>query len=31
MKYFYIEQEEYTHTAMESMKENMDYLAKLTW
>jgi len=29
MKYFYVEQEEYTHSPMESMKENMDYLAKL--
>ncbi|MBC7423043.1 MAG: sugar phosphate isomerase/epimerase [Ferruginibacter sp.] len=29
LKYFYIEQEEYTNNAMESMKENMDYLAKL--
>ena len=29
LKYFYIEQEEYLHNAMDSMKENMDYLAKL--
>lgn len=29
MKYFYVEQEEYTHSPFESMKENMDYLAKL--
>lgn len=29
MKYFYVEQEEYASTALESMKENMDYLAKL--
>lgn len=29
MKYFFIEQEEYTSTPFESMKENMDYLAKL--
>ena len=29
MKYFYVEQEEYTNSPLESMKENMDYLAKL--
>ena len=29
MKYFYVEQEEYTHSPLESMKENMNYLAKL--
>ena len=29
MKYFFVEQEEYTSTPFESMKENMDYLAKL--
>jgi sugar phosphate isomerase/epimerase len=29
MKYFFIEQEEYTNTAMESMKYNMDYLKKM--
>ena len=29
MKYFYIEQEEYTLDAFTSMKENMDYLAKI--
>ena len=29
MKYFYVEQEEYTHSPFESMKENIDYLAKL--
>jgi sugar phosphate isomerase/epimerase len=29
MKYFFIEQEEYTSTPLESMKENMDYLSKL--
>lgn len=29
MKYFFIEQEEYTSTPFESMKENMNYLAKL--
>ena len=29
MKYFYVEQEEYAHSAMESIKEDMDYLAKL--
>jgi sugar phosphate isomerase/epimerase len=29
LKYFFIEQEEYTSTPYESMKENMDYLAKL--
>lgn len=29
MKYFFIEQEEYTSTPFESMKENMDYLAKV--
>jgi hypothetical protein len=31
MKYFFIEQEEYTSSAFESMKENMDYLAKLSY
>lgn len=29
LKYFFIEQEEYASTPFESMKENMDYLAKL--
>ncbi len=29
LKYFYVEQEEYTHSPLESMKENMNYLAKL--
>jgi len=29
MKYFYVEQEEYTSSPLESMKENMDFLAKL--
>lgn len=29
MKYFFVEQEEYASTPFESMKENMDYLAKL--
>ena len=29
MKYFFVEQEEYTNGPFESMKENMDYLAKL--
>lgn len=29
MKYFFIEQEEYTSTPFESMKENMDYIGKL--
>jgi len=29
MKYFYVEQEEYEHNAMQSLKEDMDYLAKL--
>jgi len=29
MKYFFVEQEEYTSTPFESMKENMEYLAKL--
>lgn len=29
MKYFFIEQEEYTSTPFESMKENMSYLSKL--
>jgi sugar phosphate isomerase/epimerase len=29
MKYFFIEQEEYESTPFESMKENMNYLAKL--
>ncbi|MGZ8557532.1 MAG: sugar phosphate isomerase/epimerase family protein [Chitinophagaceae bacterium] len=29
MKYFFVEQEEYANTPFESMKENMDYLAKL--
>lgn len=31
MKYFYVEQEEYTHSPLESMKENMDYLKKLNY
>ena len=31
MKYFYVEQEEYTHSPMESMKENMDFLKKLNY
>lgn len=29
MKYFFIEQEEYSSTPLESMKENMEYLKKL--
>lgn len=29
MKYFFVEQEEYTSTPLESMKENMRYLSKL--
>jgi sugar phosphate isomerase/epimerase len=29
MKYFFVEQEEYAYTPLESMKINMDYLAKL--
>jgi sugar phosphate isomerase/epimerase len=29
MKYFFVEQEEYSSTPFESMKENMDYLDKL--
>ncbi|MEP7373589.1 MAG: sugar phosphate isomerase/epimerase [Chitinophagaceae bacterium] len=29
MKYFFVEQEEYTNGPFESMKENMDYLSKL--
>jgi sugar phosphate isomerase/epimerase len=29
MKYFFVEQEEYASTPFESMKDNMDYLAKL--
>lgn len=29
MKYFFVEQEEYASTPFESMKENMDFLAKL--
>lgn len=29
MKYFFVEQEEYASTPFESMKENIDYLAKL--
>ena len=29
MKYFFVEQEEYASTPFESMKENMEYLAKL--
>jgi sugar phosphate isomerase/epimerase len=29
MKYFYVEQEEYEHNAMQSLKDDMDYLAKL--
>ena len=31
MKYFYVEQEEYTSTPLQSMKENMNYLSKLKW
>ena len=31
MKYFFVEQEEYASTPFESMKENMDYLAKLNY
>ena len=31
MKYFYVEQEEYTHSPLESMKENMDFLKKLDY
>lgn len=30
LKYFFVEQEEYTNTPIESMKQNMDYLAKLS-
>ena len=29
MEYFFIEQEEYTSTALESMQQNMAYLKKL--
>ncbi|GAB3931700.1 sugar phosphate isomerase/epimerase family protein [Mucilaginibacter myungsuensis] len=29
LKYFFVEQEEYTNNPFDSMKENMDYLAKL--
>jgi hypothetical protein len=29
LKYFFIEQEEYTSTPFESMRQNMDYLATL--
>ena len=29
MKYFFVEQEEYASTPFESMRQNMDYLAKL--
>jgi hypothetical protein len=29
MKYFFVEQEEYASSPFESMKENMDYIAKL--
>ena len=29
MKYFFVEQEEYTSTPLESMKQNMEYLEKL--
>lgn len=31
MKYFFIEQEDYTSTPFESMQQNMDYLAKLDY
>jgi sugar phosphate isomerase/epimerase len=31
IKYIFVEQEEYASTPMESMKYNMDYLAKLTY
>ena len=31
MKYFYVEQEEYTHSPLESMKENMAFLKKLDY
>jgi len=31
MKYFFVEQEEYASTPFESMKENMDYLARLKY
>ena len=31
MKYFYVEQEEYTHSPLESMKENMAFLKKLNY
>ncbi len=31
MKYFYVEQEEYTQSPIESMKENMAYLKKLNY
>ena len=31
MKYFFVEQEEYASTPFESMKENMEYLAKLNY
>lgn len=29
MKYFFVEQEEYTNTAFESIQHNYDYLMKL--
>ena len=31
LKYFFIEQEEYTSTPLESMKQNMEYLAKMRY
>ena len=31
MKYFYVEQEEYTHSPLESMKENMAFFKKLDY
>ncbi|HXH98731.1 MAG TPA: sugar phosphate isomerase/epimerase [Sphingobacteriaceae bacterium] len=29
LKHFFVEQEEYTHTPLESMKQNMEYLGKI--
>jgi len=31
LRYFFVEQEEYTHTALESLKDDIDYLKKLSY
>jgi len=31
MRYFFVEQEEYTHTALESLKEDIEYLKKMEY